>query len=95
MGARDTARTQAAYDNLKYDTTKHSVHILPLELSSLRSARSFAQGALAQLGSHKLDYLFLGAGVLDSASGAGPNGSAWCEGYVVNHLGMYGWSKTG
>ncbi|KAJ5117927.1 hypothetical protein N7526_010950 [Penicillium atrosanguineum] len=32
---------------------------------------------------------FLNAGMLDDASGLGPNGSEWCEGYVVNHLAQH------
>lgn len=46
----------------------------------------FVQKALAQLGRHKIDYLFLAAGTLDNAKGPGPNGSQWCDGFVVNHL---------
>lgn len=88
LGARDTAGTQAAYDALKFDTAKHSVAILPLNLSDLRTVQSFAKKALSQLGQKKLDSLFLVAGTLDSADGPGPHGSQWCESYVVNHLGM-------
>jgi hypothetical protein len=88
LGARDTAGTQAAYDALKFDTAKHSVDILPLDLSDLRSVQSFAKQALSQLGQKKLDSLFLVAGTLDNADGPGPHGSQWCESYVVNHLGM-------
>ncbi|KAJ6091480.1 hypothetical protein N7467_003449 [Penicillium canescens] len=73
LGARDTAGTQAAYDALNFDTAKHSVAILPLDLSDLRS----------------LDSLFLVAGTLDSADGPGPHGSQWCESYVVNHLAQH------
>ncbi|KAA8647758.1 hypothetical protein EYZ11_000172 [Aspergillus tanneri] len=88
LGARDTARTQAAYDALKYDP-KHSVSILPLDLSNLRNVRPFAEQALQKLGDARLDYLFLVAGSLDSAEGPGPHGSSWCEGYVVNHLAQH------
>lgn len=87
LGVRDTERTRAAYKELAFDEPKHSVHILALDLSNLRSVQLFAQQALTQLGPNKLDLLFLNAGVLDTASGPGPNGSQWCEGYVVNHLG--------
>lgn len=86
LGARDTKRTQAAYDALGFDSTKHSVHILPLDLKDLRSVQVFVQKALAQLGRHKIDYLFLAAGTLDNAKGPGPNESQWCDGFVVNHL---------
>lgn len=87
LGVRDTERTRTAYKELAFDESKHSVHIFPLDLSNLRSVQLFAQQALTQLGPNKLDLLFLNAGVLDTASGPGPNGSQWCEGYVVNHLG--------
>ncbi|KAI9930833.1 hypothetical protein ASPWEDRAFT_154019 [Aspergillus wentii DTO 134E9] len=89
LGARDTVKTQAEYDGLRYDTTKHSIRIVPLDLLSLQSVQSFAKEVLFHLGSTKLDYLFLCAGMLDSASGPGPNGSPWCEGYVVNHLAQH------
>ena len=81
--------TEAAYNNLKFEKLKHTICILPLDLSHLPSVQLFAQQALSQVGSNKLDYLFLNAGMLDDARGPGPNGSEWCEGYVVNHLGEY------
>ncbi|KAJ5167140.1 uncharacterized protein N7482_005921 [Penicillium canariense] len=89
LGARDTEGTQAAYNALGFDASKHSVHILPLDLKDLRSVQVFAQKALAQLGPNKVDYLFLAAGTLDDANGPGPNGSQWCDGYVVNHLAQH------
>lgn len=87
LGARDTVKAQAAYGDLSFDKGKNSVSVLPLDLSNLKSVRSFAQQSLAELGTQRLDYLFLNAGTLDSGNGAGPHGSQWCEGYVVNHLG--------
>lgn len=87
LGARDTVKTRAAYDGLTFDKEKNTISILPLDLSNLKSVQTFAQQALAELGPHRLDYLFLNAGMLDSANGPGPYGSQWCEGYVVNHLG--------
>ncbi|KAE8393809.1 hypothetical protein BDV23DRAFT_180258 [Aspergillus alliaceus] len=89
LGARDAAKTQGEYDSLKLDTNKHTVTVFPLDLLSLPSVQSFAQNVLSQLGSQKLDYLFLCAGTLDSADGPGPNGSSWCSGYVVNHLAQH------
>lgn len=88
IGARDTAQTQASYDELKYDNDKHSVAILPLQLSDLRGVKSFAQQALDKLGENKLDYLFLNAAIGNGApvSEPGPHGSKWCESYIVNHL---------
>lgn len=87
LGVRDTKSTEAAYNDLKSDNLKHTIRILPLDLSNLHNVQLFAQQALSQLGSKKLDYLFLNAGMLDDASGPGPNGSEWCEGFIVNHLG--------
>lgn len=80
-------RTEAAYNGLKFDRGKNTVSVLSLDLSNLRKVQTFAQQAFAELGSHRLDYLFLSAGVLDSGNGPGPHGSQWCEAYVVNHLG--------
>ena len=88
LGARDTTKARAAYDDLKYDSAKHSVSILPLDLLNLKSVRSFATQALGELGQNNLDLLFLVAGSLNSADGPGPHGSQWCESYITNHLGM-------
>ncbi|KAH6658017.1 hypothetical protein BKA67DRAFT_556960 [Truncatella angustata] len=89
LGARDITRTQAAYDSLKIDTAKHSVSLLPLDLSNLRAVKSFAQQALDKLGENKLDVLFLNAGMAKAADEPGPHGSKWCESYVVNHLSQH------
>ena len=88
LGARDVEKTEAAYNELNFDKTKNTISVLPLDLSDLRSVQSFAQKALTQLGHQSLDYLFLCAGTLDDARGPGPHGSQWCQGYVVNHLGL-------
>ena len=85
MGVRDPKATQAAYDGLQYDTYKHHVSILPLDLVSLRGVKSFAQEALSKLGGDKLDYLFLNAALIKDASHIAPD-SKWTEAYVVNHL---------
>jgi hypothetical protein len=89
LGVRDTEKTRVAYNDLKFDTSKHSVCVLPLDLLNLKSVQSFAKQALAKLGERPLNYLFLIAGFLASADGPGPHGSQWCESYVVNHLGMW------
>jgi NAD(P)-dependent dehydrogenase (short-subunit alcohol dehydrogenase family) len=87
LGVRDTVKAQAEYNDLKFDSAKHSVSILPLDLLNLKSVRSFATQALTELGQNKLDLLFLVAGSLNSAEGPGPHRSQWCESYVTNHLG--------
>ncbi|KAJ5330087.1 Short-chain dehydrogenase/reductase SDR [Penicillium brevicompactum] len=89
LGARDTTKARAAYDDLKYDSAKHSVSILPLDLLNLKSVRSFATQALGELGQNNLDLLFLVAGSLNSADGPGPHGSQWCESYITNHLAQH------
>lgn len=94
MGARDTKRTVEAYDALKYDADRHSLTVLPLELSDLRTVKRFAQQAIKHLDEDgaassskaRLDYLFLNAALAKSASGPGVNGSKWSEIFVVNHL---------
>ncbi|EKV06743.1 hypothetical protein PDIG_67770 [Penicillium digitatum PHI26] len=86
LGVRDTEKTRVAYDDLKFDASKHSVSILPLDLLDLKSVQSFAKQALSELGQRPLNYLFLIAGFINSAEGPGPHGSQWCESYVVNHL---------
>ncbi|KAI0127423.1 hypothetical protein BJ170DRAFT_683266 [Xylariales sp. AK1849] len=89
LGARDIRRTQAAFDALKFDARKHSVSVLPLELSDLRGVKTFAQQTLDKLGQDKLDFLFLNAGMSNSAIGPGPHGSKWCDSHVVNHLSQH------
>jgi len=91
LGARDTKRTQAAYDGLRYDK-KHQLTILPLELSDLKSVRTFSKDALDVLAQDKLDYLFLNAAIITENAKPKDNSSKWCEPYVVNHLCM--WSCT-
>jgi hypothetical protein len=98
LGARDVSRTQAAYDALRYDSARHSLTVLPLELSDLRATRSFAQLALQRLrdegsrgdGGGGLDYLLLNAAVTNGAGskgeGKGSGKTGWCESLVVNHL---------
>ena len=86
LGARDTEGTKKAYDDLKFDSTTHSLTVLPLELSNLKAVKSFAQQTLEKLGRDRLDYFLLNAGLAKAAIGPGPHGSKWCEAYVVNHL---------
>ncbi|KAH8600036.1 hypothetical protein B0O99DRAFT_682498 [Bisporella sp. PMI_857] len=88
LGVKNTKATQAAYGDLKYDTTKHNVALLPLDLSDLKGVRAFAQQTLEKLGQDKIDILFLNAAVIKDAS-IGPEGSKWCEQYVVNYLSQH------
>ncbi|KAJ5227548.1 uncharacterized protein N7469_007554 [Penicillium citrinum] len=89
LGARDIPRAQAAFDELKFDSSKHTLSLIPVDFTDLRSVQLFAQNALTKLGPNKLDYLFLCAGMVASAEGPGPHGSQWCAGYVVNHLAQH------
>ncbi|KAL2752398.1 hypothetical protein ACRALDRAFT_1077700 [Sodiomyces alcalophilus JCM 7366] len=86
LGARNVAKAQDDYAALAFDTSKHQVTILPVELSNLRDVRTFARQALDALGSDKVDFLFLNAATTGSAEKPGPFGSKWCEAHVVNHL---------
>ncbi|KAJ7132315.1 hypothetical protein C8R44DRAFT_698749 [Mycena epipterygia] len=87
LGARDTESTKKAYDELKFDSGKHSLTVLPLELSNLKSVKTFALQTLEELGHDKLDYLMLNAAVMLEVKDA--DGSKWCEDYVVNHLSQH------
>ncbi|KAI1139721.1 NAD(P)-binding protein [Hypoxylon sp. FL0543] len=89
LGARDTKRTQAAFDELKYDGSKHSLTIFPLELSNLKTVKTFSQQTLEKLGQDKIDYLLLNAAIAKNADEPGPNGSRWSEAYIVNHLSQH------
>ncbi|KAI2611190.1 NAD(P)-binding protein [Hypoxylon fragiforme] len=89
LGARDTQRTQAAFEGLKYDTSKHSLTILPVELSDLTTVKTFSQKVLDKVGQGKVDYLLLNAGMWKSSTDAGPRGSKWNDSYIVNHLSQH------
>ncbi|KAM0248168.1 hypothetical protein ACHAP5_003549 [Fusarium lateritium] len=90
LGARNTERAQKSYDELKYDRSLDEVAILPLELSDLKSVKSFAEQTLERLGQRNIDYLLLNAGRGgDTTDKAGLNGSLWCESHVVNHLSQH------
>jgi hypothetical protein len=86
LGCRNITPVQSAYDSLSYDSKSHSVTLLPLELSDLRTVKKFASQTLEKLGSDKLDVLFLSAGLVKPANEPGINGSKWSEQYIVNHL---------
>ncbi|RYP52055.1 hypothetical protein DL768_002738 [Monosporascus sp. mg162] len=89
LGVRDTQRTRAAFDELKYDSTRHSITLLPVELSDLKNVKTFAQQTLDSLGETNIDYLFLNAAMHKDANGPGPHGSKWSESYLVNHLSQH------
>ena len=86
LAARDTKRTQSAFDDLKYDAGKHDLSLVPVELADLRTVKSFAQQTLSKLGPSKIDYLLLNAASSRPAVDVATNPSKWCESYVVNHL---------
>lgn len=87
LGARNVAKTQAAYDQLGFDQARHQLKVAPLELADLKNTRAFAQQTLSDLGSTAIDFLVLNAAISDGSEEPGPNGSKWSEAYIVNHLG--------
>ncbi|KAK4126961.1 NAD(P)-binding protein [Parathielavia appendiculata] len=96
LGARDVPRTRAAYDALQYDTTRHSLTVLPLELSDLATTRSFAQQTLQRLAGAesgngaRLDYLLLNAAISGGKEAAKKGEmDGWCEAVVVNHFSQH------
>ncbi|KAJ7186124.1 hypothetical protein C8R46DRAFT_982931 [Mycena filopes] len=90
LGVQEVVETQEAYKALQFDASLHSVDLLPLELSDLKSVQSFARQVLEKLGSGEiLDVLWLNAGMSRPATAPGPNGSKWCETYIVNHLSQH------
>lgn len=90
LGARDVPRTQKAFSGLDYDSTKHTLTVLPLELNSLSNTKAFAQQALEKLSQQKLDYVLLNAGITDPAGKEKKSpGRKWCEAFVVNHLSQH------
>ncbi|RWA09371.1 hypothetical protein EKO27_g5739 [Xylaria grammica] len=91
LGARDLKTATDAYNALKYDNSKHTVTIFPLELSNMKSVKTFAQKSLEKLGPSPIDYLMLNAGtaMTKKVTGTGPHGSKWIEPYLVNHLSQH------
>ncbi|KAK3381867.1 hypothetical protein B0H63DRAFT_476757 [Podospora didyma] len=90
LGARDVGKTQAAYAKLGFDGAKHSLTVVPLELSDLKGTRIFAQQTLEKLGPENLDYLMLNAGITSATANPSPFGSSkWSESYIVNHLSQH------
>ncbi|KKP06971.1 hypothetical protein THAR02_00951 [Trichoderma harzianum] len=89
LGARNTKSTIAAFDALAYDRSGHAVTVLPLELSDVRTVKSFSQQALEKIGGDKIDYLLLNAAITNGAEKPGPKGWRWCESVVVNHFSQH------
>ncbi|OAG04758.1 uncharacterized protein CC84DRAFT_1218184 [Paraphaeosphaeria sporulosa] len=63
LGARNFKREEKHFSNLSYDLQKHSLTFLPLQLSDLRTVKTFAKQTLEKLGSSDIDLLFLNAGI--------------------------------
>ncbi|EGR45235.1 uncharacterized protein TRIREDRAFT_68755 [Trichoderma reesei QM6a] len=89
LGARNTQSTIAAYDALGYDRSGHAVTVLPLELSDVRTVKTFSQQVLEKIGGDKIDYLLLNAAISNGAEKPGPPGWRWCEALVVNHFSQH------
>ncbi|KAI1123533.1 hypothetical protein F5Y10DRAFT_251727 [Nemania abortiva] len=91
LGARDTKTATDAYNGLKYDTSKHKLTIVPLELNNMNSVKTFAQQTLEKLGASPIDYLMLNAAtaMTKKVAETGPHGSKWTEAYLVNHLSQH------
>lgn len=88
LGVRNITQVQAAFDGLQYDTTKHNLTLLPLDLTYMRNIKPFVQQTLQKLGDTKIDYLLLNAGLAKGTETKGPH-SKWCESYIVNHLSQH------
>ncbi|KAH0492730.1 hypothetical protein TgHK011_007671 [Trichoderma gracile] len=89
LGARNTQSTIAAYDALGYDRSGHAVTVLPLELSDVRTVKTFSQQVLERIGGDKIDYLLLNAAISNGAEEPGPHSWRWCEALVVNHFSQH------
>ncbi|KAK6857365.1 hypothetical protein PG995_007552 [Apiospora arundinis] len=92
LGARDTQRTQAAYDELKFDSSRHSLTVLPVELADLSTVKTFAQQVLQKLkqdDDRPIDYLLLNAAMARQDDAPGPGPSKWSDSYLVNHLSQH------
>lgn len=84
LGARDTKSTNDAIAKLQYDKATNAVTVLPVELSDLKTVKTFAQQALEKVGTDKIDYLMLNAGMLKGGE-KGTHGK-WCDAALINHF---------
>ncbi|KAL8341663.1 hypothetical protein RB598_003546 [Gaeumannomyces tritici] len=92
LGARDTAKARTDFDSLGFDAARHSLTVLPLELTDLAGVRTFAKKALEDLGRSddgRLDYLVLNAAAAFPAETGDPNRSKWCDAYTINYLSQH------
>ncbi|CAI4212369.1 unnamed protein product [Parascedosporium putredinis] len=89
LGARNAEAAKSAYDAVDFDKTKHSISVLPLELSDLKSVKTFAAQALEALGGESLDYLLLNAALGPGGESSKPTGSKWREIQVVNAISQH------
>ncbi|KAJ6468091.1 hypothetical protein C8R47DRAFT_1055910 [Mycena vitilis] len=89
LGARDVAQTEAAYKALKFDESQHSVDVLPLQLSDLKSVKTFSQNVLKRVESGHIDYLLLNAAQSNGAVSTKSKDVKWCQSYIVNHLSQH------
>ncbi|KFA67799.1 hypothetical protein S40285_04519 [Stachybotrys chlorohalonatus IBT 40285] len=86
LGARNPKGAEDAFDGVKYNKSTHTLSVLPLELSSFKGVKTFAQQVQEKLGQDKLDILLLNAAVSMANDKPGPEGSKWSEAIVVNHF---------
>jgi NADP-dependent 3-hydroxy acid dehydrogenase YdfG len=88
LGARDTKGVSASFSALNYDSKTHDLSIFPLELSDMKTVKTFAAQTLEKLGKGKVDCLLLNAGMVkgDDGTSPGAHGSKWTEQYIVNCL---------
>lgn len=89
LGARDTAKARTDFESLGFDTARHSLTILPLQLTDLAGVRAFAKKALEDLdrsGDGRLDYLVLNAAAAFPANTGDSSRSKWCDTYIINYL---------
>ncbi|KAG6054558.1 hypothetical protein E4U32_006840 [Claviceps aff. humidiphila group G2b] len=92
FGARDADTANKAINKLNFDRLLHTVVALPLELNDLSEVKTFSEQALEtleKLGSEKIDYLLLNAGIMKPANEREPHTSRWCEAAVVNHFSQH------
>lgn len=92
LGARDTAKARTDFESLGFDTARHSLTILPLQLTDLAGVRAFAKKALEDLdrsGDGRLDYLVLNAAAAFPANTGDSSRSKWCDTYIINYLSQH------
>ncbi|QDS68837.1 hypothetical protein FKW77_007090 [Venturia effusa] len=89
LGVQNTTTAQTAFEKLPYNREKHTITLLPLELTDLRTVKKFAARVLQLLDTKPIDILLLNAALVKTADEPRTNDSRYNEPFLVNHLSQH------